>query len=327
MIAGALLLAGCKKDAIGTDYSVSDDKKLVVYTAHKEEIYGPIIREFEERTGIWVEIVDGGTNELLETIAFENGGTVGDVMFGGGVDSLGAYEDYFEPYVTVYSGKLDAEYASKNNAYTVFSKLPVVFVYNTKLVLESGAPKTWAELLNGQWDGQIAFADPQQSGSSYTALAIMIQQLKKTGKSEESIIAAFSNSLGGRLSSGSSKVVDDVASGDKMIGLTLEETVLKKQAKGADIDMVYPSDGTCAVPDGAAILKDCRHKENAEKFLEFIVGDDVQHLLEDALFRRSVRKDFSSPEIPNEIIYNSYFSNGHRDEFIDIFTECMKNGK
>lgn len=36
----------------------------MVYTSHKEEVYWPIIKEFEERTGIWVEVVSGGTNEL-----------------------------------------------------------------------------------------------------------------------------------------------------------------------------------------------------------------------------------------------------------------------
>ena len=43
-------------------------QKLIVYTSHKEEVYGPIIREFEERTGIWVEVRDGGSTELLEAI-------------------------------------------------------------------------------------------------------------------------------------------------------------------------------------------------------------------------------------------------------------------
>ena len=37
-----------------------------MYTSHKQEVYAPIIKEFEERTGIWVEVVPGGTTELLE---------------------------------------------------------------------------------------------------------------------------------------------------------------------------------------------------------------------------------------------------------------------
>ena len=46
-------------------YAPKEEDRLVVYTSHKEEVYWPIIKEFEERTGIWVEVVSGGTNELL----------------------------------------------------------------------------------------------------------------------------------------------------------------------------------------------------------------------------------------------------------------------
>lgn len=49
---GSAAAAGTGGQAEG--YGVSEDKKLIVYTSHKEEVYGPIIREFEERTGIWV---------------------------------------------------------------------------------------------------------------------------------------------------------------------------------------------------------------------------------------------------------------------------------
>ena len=33
-------------------YQIPEDKKLVIYTSHKEDVYEPIIKEFEERTGI-----------------------------------------------------------------------------------------------------------------------------------------------------------------------------------------------------------------------------------------------------------------------------------
>ncbi|MFR5796691.1 MAG: hypothetical protein ACLUI3_14885 [Christensenellales bacterium] len=72
-----------------------ETERLVVYTSHKEEVYQPIVEEFERRTGVWVQVVSGGTTELLERIAAEAETPVADVMFGGGVESLLAYEDYF----------------------------------------------------------------------------------------------------------------------------------------------------------------------------------------------------------------------------------------
>ena len=63
-----LLLGGCGRNT-GPDlarFAPAEEDRLVLYTSHKEELYGPIIREFEARTGIWVQVETGGTSALLE---------------------------------------------------------------------------------------------------------------------------------------------------------------------------------------------------------------------------------------------------------------------
>ena len=92
----ALLL--CLLPALARADAPDDAMRLVVYTAHKEEVYQPIVEEFERRTGVWVQVVSGGTTELLERIAAEAEAPVADVMFGGGVESLESYRELFEPY-------------------------------------------------------------------------------------------------------------------------------------------------------------------------------------------------------------------------------------
>ena len=90
-LAGPLALSGCdapQKEETPVEYAPSEDRTLVIYTSHKEEVYRPIVEEFEERTGIWVDVVSGGTGELLKRISQETEDPQADVMFGGGVDSL-----------------------------------------------------------------------------------------------------------------------------------------------------------------------------------------------------------------------------------------------
>lgn len=115
-------------------YAPKEEDRLVVYTSHKEEVYWPIIKEFEERTGIWVEVVSGGTNELLTRLVEEKDVPQADVMFGGGVDSLAAYGDCFAPYFCRDWVLLDYTMRSIDGLWTPFSALPVVLIYNTKLV-------------------------------------------------------------------------------------------------------------------------------------------------------------------------------------------------
>lgn len=321
-VLAAALLCGCGSKQTEEEYRLEEENKLVVYTSHKEEIYGPVIREFEERTGIWVEIVTGGTNDLLDRIAREDGKNSGDVMFGGGVDSLNAYRDYFEPYVSSQSEKLDDTYASPDGVYTVFSRLPIVIVYNKKLVFPVEAPRGWQDLTNSRWKGSIAFADPERSGSSYTALLAMIQILSED-MSREEVLEAFVSNLDADILSGSGEVLQEVTAGNKLIGVTLEETVLKVMAQNADIAMIYPREGTVSVPDGSALIKNASHRENAELFIEFTVSEDVQKLLADHLCRRSVRKGAEEEEI-SEVPYDLDYSGQHRDEILTKWKELAQ---
>ena len=285
-----VMLTGCTaKTSSKEPFAPGDDNMLVVYTSHKEEVYGPIIREFEQRTGIWVNVVSDGTNRLLERIKNENGVNSADVMFGGGVDTLNAYSECFEPYQSKDAGHIVSSFKSDGNYWTPFSSLPIVIIYNNKLVYADSVPTGWNDLLDEKWKGQIAFADPGTSGTSYTSLATMLQ-VGGIDK-ENAIIRQFCQNLDGKVLSGSGAVPDTVASGTRLIGVTLEEVALKLQAFNPDISIVYPIEGTSAVPDGSALVKGARHTENAKSFLDFIIGYDVQRMLIDRCSRRPVRND------------------------------------
>jgi len=65
---------------------------------------------------------------------------------------------------------------------------------------------------------------------------------------------------------------------------------------GADVGVVYPSEGTSAVPDGIAVIKDAKNAENAKKFVDFVVGEDVQQIVIEDFARRSIRDDMDAPE-------------------------------
>ena len=292
---GLLVVMGKRVAEAGEsgDLSVGEERKLVIYTSHKEEVYEPLIREFEARTGIWVEVTTGGTIELLEMIAAEDGSASCDVMFGGGVESYEAYKEYFKVYRCRGSEYLSGAFYSMDGKWTAFSQLPIVLIYNNKLVEAADAPETWAELLGEQWKGKIAFADPQMSGTSCTALLTMCQVL---GTEPRQLTEAFLGNLDGDILADSGLVIDEVNEGVKLVGVTLEESAWKARELGADIAVVYPADGISAVPDGAALVKDAPHDENARLFLDFVISRDVQEYLGERLCRRSVRTDVEQPE-------------------------------
>lgn len=287
----ALFLSACQKTERTTEYTPDESMRLTIYTSHKEEVYMPIVREFEERTGIWVDVITGGTNELLERIESQQDNVEADVMFGGGVESLKAYEHCFSPYVVGSSGSIREPHQAEDAVWTPFSALPVVLIYNTKLVSPDKITG-WSSLSDPIFRGRIAFADPAISGSSFTALATQILAGNSMGKT----LATLAENLQGKILSSSGDVLNAVADGSYLVGITLEETALKYIAAGADLAMVYPEEGTSCVPDASAIVKGAPHSENAKRFLDFTVSYEVQQMLSESSYRRPVRSDIPAGE-------------------------------
>lgn len=320
-----LALVGCaekQKEGEGELTPVPEENRLTLFTSHKPEVYQPILVEFENRTGIIVDVTAGGTTERMEEIENFAIGSV-DVMFGGGEESYAAYADCFTPYETDSRENLDPKIFTEDAVWTPFSELPLVLIYNTRLVDEDDAPKGWEDLLTGKaWTGKVAFANPHNSGTSVTILTSLPQILKWDPGDCIDLLAA---QVGGDVLSGSGDVVDAVEMGTKSVGITLEETAKKRMAQGAHIGIVYPKEGTCNVPDAAAIVKKAPHEENAKAFLDFTVSTDIQQMIQDEMYRRSVRTDLTSDwEKPIHVVpFDLSWAVEHQGELMQLWDTTM----
>ncbi len=272
--------------------SLHDPERLVIYTPHREDIYQPIIREFEERTGIWVTVVTGGSNELFELLANEGAAPVCDVMFGGSAESHDAYGQWLEPYEAVGLDTVDESLLSSSGLWTPFSVLPIVIVYNTKLVPALQRPQGWADLLDSTWKGRIAFADPAVSASSYTGLSAIAQVFPGA---EWEAITAFADNLNGEVLDSSGQIPATVVDGKYAVGITLEEAAFRARQEGKEISFVYPTEGTCAVPDATSLIKGAPHGDNGKRFIDFTLTRDIQHMITTQFSRRSVVAESDPP--------------------------------
>lgn len=299
---------------------INEQDKLVIYTSHKPEVYTPVIKEFESRTGIWVEVFEGGTTELMEDIYWADTEFTCDVMFGGGIESYNAYKDCFVPYRISANWKIRKQDRSDEYVWTPFTELPIVIIYNKKLVSSNEAPKGWIDILDSKWKGNIAFANPLNSGSSYTILATIDQVLSRKRYDP---VGAFVGNLDYKVLGSSGSVVAEVSEGSCLIGVTLEETALKAIENGSPITIVYPVEGTSAVADAAAIVKGAAHEDNARKFLEFIAGYDMQRQVSENMYRRSVREDVSNStyETVNIIEYDVSKATTDRETILETWNK------
>jgi len=267
---------------------------LTLYYSHAADWTDPIIKEFQDRTGIKVNLVGAGTGELVARIKAEKARPLADVLWGGGSDSYQVIIDLLEPYVHTHMNEVYANTRDPGNHWHGTSIDPMVIIYNPKLVAPENVPKGWADLLNPKFKGKIAHADPAKSGSSFMALIIQLESMGGDNPTGWKYLKDFVINLNGKLLGSSSGTFKGVSDGEYAVGITYEEAALKYQRAGADLKVVYPIEGTSKVPSPIAIVKGAKNLENAKLFVNFILSKEVQSKLGE-VNRRSVRKDLQLP--------------------------------
>jgi len=289
--------ASSSSAAASSEDAESDVDKVVIYTPHDADPMNAAVNTFMAHyPDIQVEVVAAGTGELLDKIAAEASDPKADVLWGGGADSLAAYKDYFESYVSVNDSSIDPQFKDSDHKWVGESPLPMVIIYNKKLLYEAGlsAPESWADCLRPEFKGQIAFCQPSKSGSAYTQLCTMIQANGGT-EAGWNYVEKFVANLNGKILDSSSKCHKLVASGEYMIGITIEKSA-STYSDNDDIGFCYPAEGTSAVPDAISIVKNCPDEENARIFTDYVTSVLCQQEQSSDWSRRPSRGDVSGPE-------------------------------
>ena len=265
-----------------------ENERLVVISPHPTEFIIPLIREFENETGISVEVISKGTTAAISEI--ESGKDI-DVLWGGSILSVGSYKDLFYPYDTLNKAVFSEECKDVNKEFTCFSDVPSIIMVNNDIIGDiqiSG----YEDLLNPALKGRIAFANPDKSSSSFEQLVNMLYAMGD-GEPEKGwdFVEKLIDQLDGNLLDNSSEVYTGVADGKYLIGLTFEEAAVTMIKNDKHIGIIYMSEGVVSTPDGIYINKNSSRISQAERFVDFLTSKDAQSYMAKNLGRRSVRKD------------------------------------
>lgn len=310
----SLLLLACGDTA---QTQQTEENIVVVYNCNTDDWTAPIAKEFQEQTGIQVQLVSGSSGELMARVRTEQENPHGDVIWGGTADAYVSLESYLENYVSPEKSAIRPEFVRRNDAFYNMVMDPYVIAYNTDLVSEADAPKGWRDLLDPKFHGRIALADPAKSTSSYDVLLTMMDALG----GDPNIIGAVAENLDGRIIGSSAAQIKALSDGEYAVTATFEEPVLKYIASGAHIKIVYPQEGTAVSAGSVAIIKNAPHTENAKRFLNFLMSRQVHERLGD-FERRSTRADIPVPANlrPLSEIHYTWFDTqravSFRDEFL-----------
>jgi len=264
---------------------------LVVYSPHDADPLNAGVALFQAAyPNINVEVIAAGTGELCQRVVAESENPQGDVLWGGGADTLAAYVDYFAPYACANDDVIGDAYKDADDLWIGESPLPMVIIYNKTLIDEADVPTTWEGLCDEKLKGQIAYASPAKSGSAYTQLCTMLFSQPSLDEGW-AMVEKFIANLDGKIQDSSGNCHKLVAAGEYAIGVTIEKSAVLYN-DNPDIGYIYPEKNS-AVPDGVALIKNCPNEENAKLFIDFVTGMDCQVDQNVNWKRRPVRSDLA----------------------------------
>lgn len=296
LLAGAALLGltACGSQS-GDKAKAPEAKKgeetLVVYSPNSEGLINATIPAFEEKYGVKVELIQAGTGELFKKIESEKDKPVADVIFGGSYTQYAQSKGLFEKCVSKENKHVLPDFQNKSGYATSYCLDGSVLIVNPDLT-KGMKINSYEDLLNKELKGKIATADPANSSSAFAQLTNILAA--KGGYDNDkawTYVKDLFTLIDGKISSSSSNVYKTVADGEMAVGLSYEDPSVKLLNDGANVKIVYPKEGAVFLPASAAIIKNAKHKENAKKFIDFIISKEIQDTLGTSTTNRPVRQD------------------------------------
>lgn len=279
--AATVVLTACSTQETASE-AVVQEKPLVVYLNDFDAIIPEL---FKEATGYDVEVVVGNGAETMSRIAAEKGNPQWDVVW---IDSM------YDVYNLSKDGDLMTDVEVENAAnLTEFSSTLVpenkcfyptdihaagVLVYRNDVYSEDQAPKTFEELTNDSYAGQVGMADPGVAAPAYPLAAYFMDKMGIEG-GQEYFTTMFAQGL--KVFPKNPQVVQALASGEISIAMLQETNAYGMIESGEPISIVWPEDGAPGSTRVAAISASTSQPEIAKEFVNFLLDAKTQQELVD----------------------------------------------
>jgi iron(III) transport system substrate-binding protein len=297
---------------------------LVIYNAGSVEMGEDLVRAFKVKNrNINVEIMRLGSGEIITRVKAEAKRPQGDIIMAMAKENMEVVYDLLQSYRVPEASKFPNNVKDAGgNKYFGFSFNIQAFIINTDRVPLYKAPKSWKDLGDTQWRGEIVMANPALSGSAYAQLFQMVGLYGWDHINNVRKVTTFVPKSG--------LVYTFVGRGEFAIGITGEGNVFAEKARGNPVEAVYPSEGTGLRFDASGIIKGGPNLRNAKLWMDFLTTKEAMTIISQAPhFRRMTRPDVPPPpglKPTSQIKFFEYDANkaaDSRNDYLQKFGEIF----
>lgn len=274
------LMTGCVPNT--NTSSTQDDKILNLYSARHYDVDKELYKEFEEETGIKINVVEGKAPELLERLKREGKDTQADLFLSADIANLyqAIENDLVQP---IQSKEIDDNIPSNlrgvNNEWIGLTTRARIVAYDKETVTPQEL-STYEDLTSDKWKGEI-LVRPSDSTYNQSLLASFIELNGED--SAKKWAQGIVNNMARDPQGNDRDQVKAIAAGEGKlaivntyyVGRLLNSEDPEDVKAGESVGVFLPEDTHINV-SGVVMSKYAKNKDNAVKFVEFMTGERAQ---------------------------------------------------
>jgi iron(III) transport system substrate-binding protein len=242
---------------------------ITVYSAGPANLINALAKGFAGKSGVKANVFQGTTGQVMARIEAEANNPVVDVLISASWDTAMDFDKsgWLVSYTSPNAEKVPASLKSDTAVTQGVSALGIA--WNPK----SGTPKPndWNDLAKAAFKNLVTIPDPAQSGSSFDLVAGL------AAKSGNWKLFEDLKANGAVLAAANADALNPVLQGAKAAVFGAVDYIsLAQQKSGESIEVLFPNSGTVVAPRPMMILKWTKHKDDAERFIDYVLSDEGQ---------------------------------------------------
>ena len=265
------------------------NEEVNIYTSRHYDADNFLYEQFTKKTGIKVNIISGKGSALVERLKAEGINSPGDVFFTVDAGNLANFQKqgFLQSIQSeIIKQSVPVELRGENDEWVAVAKRARVIFYNPELVSEGEIKDiNYEDLASDVWKNGVAIrSSSNMYNQSLVSSLISNLGIDETEKWAKGLVSNFARKPQGNDRSQIMAVANKEASiaiaNTYYIGIMLSGKGGKEQLNAAQkVKIVFPNQnnrGTHINVSGGGVLKHSPNRENAEKFLEFLLSEEAQ---------------------------------------------------
>lgn len=292
VLSALLVLAACgssngsEEEPATSGEETAESTEVNLYTARHYDVDDQLYKQFEEETGIKVNLIKGEADELLERIKREGDGTQADLFLTADAGRLDrAKQDDILQSVSsdVLDEQVPANFQDEDQMWYGLTKRARVILYDKESV-DPSELSTYEALTEDEWKGRVLIRSSENIyNQSLLASFIELNGEEAAKEWAAGMVENFPRDPEGGDRDQAKAIAAGV--GDVAIMNTYYYGQMLNSEDPAEVEVAeglgvfFPNQettGTHVNVSGAGVVKSAKNKENAIKLLEFLTAQEAQ---------------------------------------------------